>query len=153
MLNVCTQVLAHTPVYFYDKNISSRTILVHWINLKMTFKSYWYIYRMCCSYNTELPSFHKHIEASHRVVVVSYTETNGIPPPFLIWTKTCSGTPFFRLIARLYFFRCACIFYREKNSYSILHTISHLWQFYIAMSNTSLRFFFLPRAHWRIKNV
>lgn len=114
MLNVCTQVLAHTPVYFYDKNISSRTILVHWINLKMTFKSYWYIYRMCCSYNTELPSFHKHIEASHRVVVVSYTETNGIPPPFLIWTKTCSGTTFFRLIARLYFFRCACIFYREK---------------------------------------
>lgn len=92
-----------------------------------------------------IPSFHEqHIEASHRVLVVSYNETNGIPPPFLIWTKKVVRDYFFRLIARLYFFRCACIFYREKNSYSILHTISNLWQFYIAMSNTSLSFFFTP---------
>lgn len=104
----CTQVLAHTRVYIYmyDKNISSRTILVHWINLKMTFKSYWYINRICCSYNAKLPSFHEqHIEASHRVLVVSYNETNGIPPPFLIWTKKVVRDYFFSFDSTFIFFQ------------------------------------------------
>lgn len=109
MLNVCTQVLAHTPMYFYDEIISSRTILVHWINLKMTYKSYWYIYRICCSYNAELPSFHKqHTEASHWVVVVSYNETNKISPPFLFCTKNVVRNYFFFLWQSKFIFFQMC---------------------------------------------
>lgn len=128
MLNVCTQVLAHTRVYFYDEIISPRTILVHWINLKMTYKSYWYIYSICCIYNAELPSFHKqHTEASHLEVVVSYNETNEISPPFLFCTKNVARNYFFFVWEQVYIFSDVHAYFIEKKiptPFCILSTIS-----------------------------
>lgn len=103
------------------------------------------MYRIWYYYNARLPSFHKqHIEASHRLVVDTCKQTNRISPPcFSVEHNVVRNYFFFRLTAQVYiFFRYACIFYIEKNNYSILHTISNIWQFYISMSYTTLIFFY-----------
>lgn len=117
------------------------------------YKSYWYIYRICCSYNAELPFFQKqHTEASHWIVVVSYNETDGISPPFLI-CKTWSGTTLFRLTAQVYILQmCMHILLRKKKLSIHFAYYMHLLSRTILYSYVKyFSEFLLPRANWRRK--